>query len=74
MKFSKFHLILLSVTSGIILSLGWPERGFPGLLFVGLVPMLMLEEQRNVELKKELEILNFRKAVIVSQFSDDELG
>lgn len=38
-------MILLSLLSGILLSLGWPERGFPGLLFIGLVPMLFIEEQ-----------------------------
>ncbi|MEI7726701.1 MAG: apolipoprotein N-acyltransferase [Bacteroidota bacterium] len=45
MKFRKSHLILLSLLSGAILSLGWPERGFPGLLFIGLVPLLMVEDQ-----------------------------
>ena len=44
MKFNKVYLILLSVASGVVLSLGWPERGFPGLLFFGIVPMLMLED------------------------------
>ena len=44
MKFRKFHLILLSLLSGVILSLAWPERGFPALLFVGLVPMLFVED------------------------------
>ncbi len=45
MKFQKIHLILLSLLSGVILSLGWPDRGFPGLLFIGLVPMLVLEDR-----------------------------
>ena len=45
MKFRKSHLILLSLLSGAILSLGWPERGFPGLLFIGLVPLLLVEDQ-----------------------------
>lgn len=40
----KIHLILLSVFSGIILSVAWPERGFPGLLFLGFVPLLFLED------------------------------
>jgi len=44
MKFSKIQLLLFSFASGIILSLGWPERGFPGFLFIGLVPLLMIEE------------------------------
>lgn len=47
----KTHLILLSLLSGIILALGWPVRGFPGLLFVGLVPLLWMEDHilRNRE-------------------------
>ncbi len=36
--------------------------------------MLMQENERNAELKKDLEVLNFRKSVIASQFSGDELG
>lgn len=35
--------------------------------------MLTQEQQRNTELKKELEILKYRKAVIESQFSENEL-
>ena len=40
----KFHLFLLSVLSGVILALAWPERGFPGLLFIGFVPLLFIED------------------------------
>jgi apolipoprotein N-acyltransferase len=43
-KLSKLHLFLLSISSGILLSVAWPERGFAGLLFIGLVPLLMVEE------------------------------
>lgn len=39
----KIHLIFLSLLSGLLLSLAWPERGFPALLFIGLVPMLWIE-------------------------------
>jgi hypothetical protein len=35
--------------------------------------MLVQEQQRNVELKKELEMLKYRKAVIEGQFSENEL-
>jgi|GEM_PF-1944571 len=35
--------------------------------------MLAQEQQRNSELKKDLEMLRYRKAVIESQFSDNEL-
>ena len=35
--------------------------------------MLAQEQQRNSELKKDLEIQKYRKKVIDSQFSDNEL-
>ncbi|MBE0646531.1 MAG: apolipoprotein N-acyltransferase [Bacteroidales bacterium] len=44
MKIRKIHLFLLSVLSGLILALAWPENGFPGLLFIGFVPLLFLED------------------------------
>ncbi len=37
-----------------------------------LESMLMQEDQRNIELKKELEVLKFRKSVIEGQFLDDD--
>lgn len=39
----KYQLFLLSVLSGIILTLAWPARGFPGLLFIGFIPLLLIE-------------------------------
>ncbi|MEI6433664.1 MAG: apolipoprotein N-acyltransferase [Bacteroidota bacterium] len=47
LKFRKIHLLFLSLLSGVILSFAWPERGFPGLLFIGLVPMLIIENQMS---------------------------
>lgn len=38
-----------------------------------LESMLTQEQQRNAELKKDLEMLKYRKAVVESQFSDNEL-
>lgn len=38
-----------------------------------LESMITQEQQRNAELKKDLEMLKYRKAVIESQFSDNEL-
>ncbi len=35
--------------------------------------LLVQEQKKNTELKKDLEMLKYRKAVIESQFSDDEL-
>lgn len=39
-----------------------------------LESMLAMEGNRNSELKRGLEILKYRKAVIESQFSDEELN
>jgi len=44
MRFLKLQLLLLSLASGLILSLAWPERGFPALLFVGFIPFLRMED------------------------------
>jgi len=44
MKSKKIYLILLSILSGVTMTLAWPEKGFPGLLFIGLVPLLFLED------------------------------
>jgi len=41
----KYQLLLLSILSGIFLSIAWPERGFPGFLFLGFVPLLLIEDQ-----------------------------
>ncbi len=49
---SRFYKILLSVLSGLLLAFGWPERGFPILLFVGFVPILLVE---NEQWKKKRE-------------------
>lgn len=35
--------------------------------------MVTQEQQKNTELKKDFEMLKYRKAVIESQFSDNEL-
>lgn len=35
---------MLSIISALLLSLGWPRFGFPGLLFVGFVPLFFIEE------------------------------
>jgi apolipoprotein N-acyltransferase len=55
----KRHFILLSLLSGLLLTLAWPARGFPGLLFIGFVPLLIIEEQlfRNREKKRRFSAL-----------------
>jgi apolipoprotein N-acyltransferase len=40
----KSRLLLLSLASGLLLSLSWPERGFPGLMFIAFLPLLRMEE------------------------------
>ena len=40
----KFQLILLSLLSGLFLTFAWPARGFPGLLFIGFIPLLCIED------------------------------
>jgi apolipoprotein N-acyltransferase len=59
MKLRKTYLILLSLLSGILLCLAWPVRGFPGLLFLGLVPLLALEDliARNPERFSRFSVL-----------------
>lgn len=39
-----------------------------------LESMIVMEQNRNSELKKEMEMQKYRKAVIESQFSDNELN
>ncbi len=39
----SFRLFLLSILSGLLFSLGWPAHGFPWLLFVAFVPVLVIE-------------------------------
>ena len=40
----KTKLILFSILAGILLSAGWPARGFPFILFFGFVPLLFIED------------------------------
>ncbi|MCK4289125.1 MAG: apolipoprotein N-acyltransferase [Bacteroidales bacterium] len=40
----KYHLILLSIFSGILFSIGWPVNGFPVFLFFSFVPLLYIED------------------------------
>jgi len=42
----RLHKILLSLLSGLLLAAGWPERGFPFLLFLGFVPLLVVEYEQ----------------------------
>jgi len=40
----KYQLLLISVLSGILFTLGWPAGGFPGLLFIAFVPLFFIED------------------------------
>ncbi|MBE0661565.1 MAG: apolipoprotein N-acyltransferase [Bacteroidales bacterium] len=48
----RFHLILLSSLSGLLLSIAWPMYGLPSLLFTAFVPLLIIEDhfwkQKNI--------------------------
>lgn len=54
----KLYLYLISILGGIILSLGWPQHGFPGLLFVGIIPFFFIEDYifRNPERFSKLNV------------------
>jgi len=55
MKSHKLYLLLLSFASGLLFSVGWPERGFPGFLFVAMVPLLLVEECLYNHREKEIK-------------------
>jgi len=40
----RIHLLLLSILSGIILAVSWPENGFNLLVFVGFVPLFFVQQ------------------------------
>jgi len=42
----RIHKVLLSLLSGLLLTAGWPERGFPFLLLIGFVPLLVVEYEQ----------------------------
>ena len=40
---SRRHLCLLSILSGLLLTIGWPAHGFPLFLLIGFSPLLIVE-------------------------------
>lgn len=42
----RISKLLLSILAGLLMTLGWPEHGFPLLLFTGLVPLLLVEHEQ----------------------------
>ncbi len=57
-NYSNRRFLALSILSGILLSLSWPERGFPFIIFFAFIPLLIIEESilRN---KKEVSSIRF---------------
>lgn len=39
------YLLLLSIITGLLLTLSWPERGFTPLVFIALVPLFFIQQQ-----------------------------
>lgn len=37
--------VLLATITGLLLALSWPTLGFPGLLFIAFIPLLIIEKQ-----------------------------
>ena len=53
----RIHLILLSVLSGILLALAWPERGFNPLIFIAFVPLFFIQQYLGDTGKKGMFLL-----------------
>lgn len=62
--FTNRQLYLLSLLSAILLWLGWPAHGFPFLLLVGFVPLLIIEEQLYQERDKYGRFSYFKYAYL----------
>jgi len=47
----KIHLLILSILSGILFSIAWPQYGYPAFLFTAFIPLLIIEDYifRNKE-------------------------
>ncbi|MEG1910365.1 MAG: apolipoprotein N-acyltransferase [Bacteroidales bacterium] len=43
MQLRKYHLFLLALLSGLLLSLGWLPYGYAPFLFIGFIPLLIIE-------------------------------
>ena len=64
-KTTKYFL--LAIGSGILLSASWPVNGITLLVFVGLVPLLFLEDSiRKDDLKKKVEDIKTSFPQIIS--------
>lgn len=55
---------LLAILSGFLLALGWPTFGFPLLLFIGFVPLLLAEKSIRTNFKKRTNLRVFLTAYV----------
>lgn len=46
--------LLLSILSGVLLSLAWPANGFPYLIFLAFIPLLQIENETSKQSKRAL--------------------
>ncbi|WP_196892867.1 apolipoprotein N-acyltransferase [Aureivirga marina] len=51
--------LLLAILSGVLLALGWPTYGFPGLLFLGFIPLLFAEKNIRTKFPKASKLRVF---------------
>jgi len=58
---SRKHLYLLSISTGLLFSFGWPARGFPLVLLVAFCPLLFVENylSNNAEKKTSFSFLGY---------------
>ena len=54
----RYHKLLLSILSGIMMGIAWPYTGsVTPLIFIALVPLLMIEEELYKENKQGLWVI-----------------
>lgn len=46
MVMKRITKLLLAILTGLLMTFGWPEHGFPLLLFAGFVPLLLVENEQ----------------------------
>ncbi len=62
--FGKKQLYFLALLTAVLLSIGWPARGFPFALLLGFVPLLIVEEQLYRERANYNALYFFRYAYL----------
>ncbi|HTB07454.1 MAG TPA: apolipoprotein N-acyltransferase [Bacteroidia bacterium] len=64
--FSKKQLYLFSLLSGIMLWAGWPASGFPFILLIAFIPLLIIEEQLYQQKESVRSFAFFKHAFITA--------